>query len=434
MLPTTGRAMDQLERSHGLWKKTAPPAPATTSLDGERSVDVAIVGAGFTGLSAALHLAQRGIKVAVLEAEDIGFGGSGRNVGLVNAGMWGMPNDVPKALGPVHGERLLEVLGNAPGEVFDLIERHGIECEAERQGTLHCAVGKSGLEEIQERAEQWQARRAPVRVLDAAETAARTGTAAYSGALLDLRAGTIQPLAYVRGLAGAAMAAGAEIFTRTPVKSIQPSNARWDLVMPGARLVADWVVIATNAYTHDLWPGLRSEITHLPYFNFATAPLDDRLLKQILPERQGAWDTKEILSSFRLDQAGRLIFGSVGALRGTGAGIHEAWARRGLRRLFPLLDGVRFESSWYGMIGMTDDSLPKFHRLAPNIIAFHGYNGRGIGTGTVFGRLLSDHICGAPETDLPLPPTEPVKQPFRADRERFYELGAQLAHFVSDRF
>jgi sarcosine oxidase len=295
-------------------------------------------------------------------------------------------------------------------------------------------VGKSGLEEIQERAKQWQARGAPVRVLDAAETAIRTGTSTYSGALLDLRAGTIQPLAYVRGLAGAAMAAGAEIFTRTPVKSIQPSNARWDLVTPGARLVADWVVIATNAYTRDLWPGLRSEITHLPYFNFATAPLDDRLLKQILPERQGAWDTKEILSSFRLDQAGRLIFGSVGALRGTGAGIHEAWARRNLHRLFPQLDGVRFESSWYGMIGMTDDSLPKFHRLAPNIVAFHGYNGRGIGTGTVFGRLLSDHICGAPETDLPLPATEPAKQRFRAGRERYYELGAQLAHFVSDRF
>ncbi|MFC3205558.1 NAD(P)/FAD-dependent oxidoreductase [Aquamicrobium soli] len=426
--------MDQLERSHGLWKKTAPPAPVTTSLEGDRSVDVAIVGAGFTGLSAALHLAQRGVKVAVLDAEDIGFGGSGRNVGLVNAGMWVMPNDVPKALGVTHGERLLNVLGNAPDEVFDLIGHHGIECEAERQGTLHCAVGQSGLEEIRQRAEQWQARGAPVRVLDAAETAAKTGSASYSGALLDLRAGTIQPLAYVRGLASAAMAAGAEIFTHTQVKGVQPSKAGWTLVTPGALVKADWVVIATNAYTHGLWPELRNEITHLPYFNFATAPLDAQLLKQILPERQGAWDTKEILSSFRLDRAGRLIFGSVGALRGTGAGIHEAWARRGLRRLFPQLDGVKFESSWYGMIGMTDNSLPKFHRLAPNVVAFHGYNGRGIGTGTVFGRLLSDHICGAPEADLPLPPSKPATQRFRAGRERFYELGAQLAHFVSGRF
>lgn len=432
MLPTTGRAMNQ--RSHGLWKETAPPAPVTASLARDRSVDVAIIGAGFTGLSAALHLAHRGIKVAVLEAEDIGFGGSGRNVGLVNAGMWVMPDDVPKALGATYGERLLDVLGNAPDEVFGLIERYGIECEAVRRGTLHCAVGQAGLDEIRLRAEQWQARGAPVRILDSTETAAKTGTTAYSGALLDLRAGTIQPLAYVRGLARAAIATGAEVFIRTPVTGVEPSNRRWKLVTQAARITADWVVVATNAYTRSPWPELRSEITHLPYFNFATAPLDDHLLERILPERQGAWDTKEILSSFRLDRAGRLIFGSVGALRGTGTAIHEAWARRSLRRLFPQLGEVRFESSWYGMIGMTNDSLPKFHRLAPNIVAFHGYNGRGIGTGTVFGRLLSDYICGAPETHLPLPPTEPARQRFRQGRESFYELGAQLAHFASDRF
>lgn len=343
-------------------------------------------------------------------------------------------NDVPKALGATYGERLLNVLGNAPDEVFELIGRHGIECEAERQGTLHCAVGQSGLEEIQRRAEQWQARGAPVRVMDAAETEAMTGTTRYSGALLDLRAGTIQPLAYVRGLASTAMAAGAEVFTRTHVKSIEPSNARWNVQTTGARVTADWVVVATNAYTNDLWPELRSEIAHLPYFNLATAPLDAQLLKQILPERQGVWDTKEILSSFRLDQAGRLIFGSVGALSGTGAVIHEAWARRSLRLLYPQLEGVSFESSWYGMIGMTDNNLPKFHRLASNIIAFHGYNGRGIGTGTVFGRLISEHICGAPEADLPLPSSKPTKQRFRTGRERLYTLGSQLAHFVSDRF
>ena len=146
--------MNQDPLSHGLWEASAPPAPEAPALQGHATVDVAIVGAGYTGLSAALHLAEGGATVRVLEALDIGFGGSGRNVGLVNAGMWVMPAVLPAALGPFYGERLLERLGQGPSVVFDLIERHGIACEAERAGTLHCAVGAGGLREITERARQ----------------------------------------------------------------------------------------------------------------------------------------------------------------------------------------------------------------------------------------------------------------------------------------
>lgn len=135
-------------RSHGLWERTAPPPPATVPLAGDIRADVAIVGAGFTGLSAALHLAEGGAKVVVLEAVEAGFGGSGRNVGLVNAGMWVMPDELPAVLGDTYGARLLDLLGHAPRAVFDLIDKHGIACEAERQGTLHCAVGEAGLAEI----------------------------------------------------------------------------------------------------------------------------------------------------------------------------------------------------------------------------------------------------------------------------------------------
>src|SRR5688572_2384873 len=131
-------------RSHGLWELTAPAAPATERLAANLSVDVAIIGGGYTGLSAALHLAQAGVRVALIEAVEVGFGGAGRNVGLVNAGMWVMPSQLVSTLGDVHGERLLTLLGNAPSVVFDLIRRHGIACEAEHAGTLHCAHGKSG--------------------------------------------------------------------------------------------------------------------------------------------------------------------------------------------------------------------------------------------------------------------------------------------------
>ncbi|ATU92944.1 NAD(P)/FAD-dependent oxidoreductase [Phyllobacterium zundukense] len=423
------------ERSHGLWEKTAPPAPKTERLQGDISVDVAVIGAGFTGLSAALHLAEAGTKVAVVDAVEIGFGGSGRNVGLVNAGMWVMPNDLPGVLGQVHGERLLELLGNAPQSVFNLVDRHKIDCELERNGTLHCAVGSDGVKQLEQRAEQWLSRGAAVRLLDARETATKVGSTAYSASLLDNRAGTIQPLGYVRGLSTAALGAGAAIHTGTPMTATERAGNRWIVRTPSGTVSAEWVVVATNAYTTSPWPELRSELLHLPYFNFATAPLPEVVRNTILPERQGGWDTKEILSSFRMDKAGRLVFGSVGALRGTGMPVHKAWAARSIRKLFPQIKDVSFEAGWYGQIGMTSDNLPRFHTLAPKIISFSGYNGRGIAPGTVFGRILAEHIVGKiTDADLPLPVTQPKEQGLRTLREGYYEVGAQLAHLVGNRF
>lgn len=427
--------MNDDQRSHGLWERSAPPAPLTGPLRGEAAVDVAIIGAGFTGCSAALHLAEGGARVAVLEAREVGFGGSGRNVGLVNAGLWMMPDDVPAELGPVYGHRLLDMLGEAPRLVFELVERHGIDCEAERQGTLHCAVGSKGFEEIQERARQWQVRGAPVRLLDADETARKVGTTAYRGALLDERAGTIQPLAYVRGLAAAVIGAGAAIFTQSPVSAVEDEGVSWRLTTPEGSMRAGSVVVATDAYAADVWPVIREEQVHLPYFNMATAPLGDNVKRSILPERQGVWDTREVLSSFRFDRADRLVFGSVGALRGTGLPVHRGWGRRALARLFPQLDGVEFESEWYGKIGMTENSLPRFHRLGRNVVSFSGYNGRGIAPGTVFGRCLARLLLGViADDDLPLPVTDPLAAPRRQLREAYYEVGSQVAHMAGARF
>ncbi|MCW6509181.1 NAD(P)/FAD-dependent oxidoreductase [Lichenifustis flavocetrariae] len=422
-------------RSHGLWERTAAPAPLTPALAEHIKVDVLVVGAGFTGLSAALHLAEAGSRVAVLEGEEIGFGGSGRNVGLVNAGMWVMPDDLPGELGPIYGDRLLDLLGNAPKLVFELVARHAIDCEIMPVGTLHCAVGTKGLKEIEERATQWQRRGAPVELLDARAAASLIGTSAYAGALLDRRAGTIQPLAYVRGLARAAMAAGARLYSGSPVESVVRDGQGWMAKTPRGAVSAPWIVVATNAYTRTPWPAVRAELVHLPYFNFATEPLTDNVRRSILPEQQGAWDTEEVLSSFRFDAAGRLVFGSVGALRGTGLSVHKFWARRMLRRLFPQLGEIRFESEWYGHIGMTANNLPRFHRFAPGVVGFSGYNGRGIAPGTVFGRELARLVLGQiTEADLPLPVTDPRAEPFRFIKETVYEVGAQAAHLKAALF
>lgn len=431
-------------RSHGLWEKTAPLAPVTSRLEDSVSAAVAIVGGGYAGLSAALHLAEAGANVVLLEAAEIGFGAAGRNVGLINAGMWVMPNHFIEQLGPHHAEKALDLLGNAPYLVRELIKKHGIECELEERGTLHCAADAAGMAELEERTRQWQMRGAPVTLVDAAGTASRTGSNAYCGSLLDMRAGTLQPLAYVRGLAHAAVKAGTRLYTQSPVIGTSEANNEANnneaggkriVKTAGGEVAADWVIVATDAYSTGPYEAVRREQVHLPYFNLATAPLGDNLRRSILPGGEGCCDTRKILSSFRMDKAGRLVFGSVGALRGTGTAIHKDWARRSLKRLFPQLENVEFETEWYGNIGMTDNALPRFHRFGDNIVGFSGYNGRGIAPGTVFGKLLAGLVLGqVSEAELPLPPTAIREPAFRALKEACYEAGAQVVHFAGERF
>lgn len=426
--------MNAHERSHGLWQASAPPAPACERLQGSVKADVAIMGAGFTGLSAALHLAQAGVRVVVLEGAQIGFGGSGRNVGLVNAGLWLEPETLLKTVGSPYGDRLLHLLSGAPAAVYELVAQHRMDCQAVQAGTLHCAVGAGGLRNIRERWRQWQQLGAPVELLDQIQVAEATGTTAYAGALLDRRAGTIQPLAYVRGLARAAMQAGARIYEQTAVRRVEDGRTHWVLQTEDGQVLAPWVIVATNAYTSDVWPALPAELVRLPYFNVATQPLDAVLRAQILPGKQGVWDTRSVLSSYRFDQAGRLVFGSVGALRDRGRSVHKAWAQRALRQLFPALKQVQFDYEWYGWIGMTSDAVPRLHQLGRQVWSFSGYNGRGIAPGTVFGRELANLIVGRSKVqDLPLPVSALKPVSCKPLKEAGYEYGAQLAHFVGAR-
>jgi len=421
-------------RTHGLWEQSAPPPPETVPLRQQITADVVVIGAGFTGLSTALHLAEAGKSVVVLEDVEIGFGGSGRNVGLVNPAMWVKPDMVMKSLGPVYGHRILHDLGNAPALVFETIRRLGIACEATPNGTLHCAVDAAGAADLAQREAQWRARGAPVELLDAAAVRRATGGGTYHAALLDHRAGTIQPLAYARGLATAAIGKGVRIFTGSAVTSARETPSGWDILTADGRVSAQWVVVATNAYTNRLWPEIRHELVPLNYFNCATPPLPPEIGEAILPGRQGVWDTASVLSSYRKDARGRLVFGSVGALRGAGGAAHRAWAMRAMAKLFPTLRSVGFEHEWFGTIGMTSDAVPRFHRFAERVISVSGYNGRGIAPGTSFGRTLAHLILGQITPDaLPLPVTDAAPIRGRFVRETFYEAGAVATHLVAAR-
>lgn len=411
-----------------LWQSTADSAPETRPLIGAIKADVAIIGAGFTGLSAALHLAERGVEVVVLEAETIGHGGSGRNVGLVNAGLWTPPDEVEQSLGKAEGTRLNAVLAEAPALVFELIRRHAIKCEATRNGTLHCAAGSTGLRDIENRLRQQQARNAPVELLDAPETASRTGTNAYRAALLDHRAGTVQPLAYAQGLARAAQHAGAVIHEQTPALSWTQDGQGWRIETPKGQLSAERLIEATNAYPAHT-TGAR--FTNVHFFQCATAPMPGNI--PILKGGEGCWDTGLVMTSFRRDAAGRLLIGAVGCLDGLGRGIHRKWARRKLAALFPDLSDHPFEYDWHGRIAMTQDHLPKVVETGPGAVAIFGYSGRGIGPGTCFGKAAADWALGTPDA-FPITPMQSYREPLTGLRARYYETGARLIHGVSGRF
>ncbi len=413
-----------------LWQATAPHGPDCAPLDGDRQADLVILGGGFTGCSAALHAAQAGLRVCLLEAQTIGFGGSGRNVGLVNAGLWLPPEVIETQMGIEAGKRLNAVLGEAPDLVFSLIEAEGISCEAVRNGTLHCAHSAGGLTDLRNRHRQLADRGAPVSILSAQDTAARTGAQGFHGALHDARAGTIQPLAYVRGLAAAAIRHGAELFEQTPADHVLHDGHTWVVETPAGRVTAPNLLVATNAY-HGGALGLDPpQSVPVHYFQIATAPLGDNLRGVVLPGAEGCWDTATVMSSFRVDQAGRVILGGIGALQGAGKSQHPAWARRKLAALYPALADQPIEHCWHGRISMTSDHVPKIQRLGPGGYAIFGYSGRGIGPGTVFGKAAAEAVAGAGDAAFPVDPVDMHRERFVGLRERFYQLGATLTHMA----
>lgn len=416
-----------------LWQATGGRPIGAAPLQGRVIADLAIIGGGFTGCAAALEAARMGASVCLLEAETIGHGGSGRNVGLVNAGLWLPPDAVVARLGNGPGARLIAALAAAPNRVFDLIAREGIDCEATRAGTLHLAHAASGLRDLEARLAQGQRLGAPLVLLDAAETARRTGTDAYHAALFDPRAGTIQPLAYVRGLARAAQRAGAALHEASPVLSMDRDGGLWHLTMAGGAVRAKAVLVATNAYHLGPLAGLRPEFVTVHYGQVATDPLPAALRAALLPGGEGCWDTALVMSSFRSDATGRLILGAMGDFTGPGGRLHRDWAARKMAALFPALAGLPFRHGWSGRIAMTGDHIPKILSFGPDALACFGYSGRGIGPGTVFGTEAARALLSGDHAGLPITPIDRHRETARSLRGGVIEAGACLAHALDER-
>jgi glycine/D-amino acid oxidase-like deaminating enzyme len=385
-----------------LYADTARPAPVTPGIDGSRRVSVAVVGGGFTGLSAALHLAERGVDVAVLEAHEPGWGASGRNGGQVNPGLKPDPDEVERDFGPDLGARMVAFGWNAPNVVFDLIARHRIACDAAQNGTLRVAYNTRNAAGIRASHAQGARRGMPVDLLEAPALQQGTGARRYVAGMLDRRGGHVNPLGYARGLAQAAMQAGARVHGDTSVTRLTRADGAWQVETPTGTLTAETVILATNGYTDELWPGLARSVVPVYSGIVATAPLPERVAREILPLRSAVYELGHITTYYRLDAQNRLLMGGRSRqtdLAGPGS---MAWMARYAERLWPVLKGVAWTHGWNGQLAITVDHYPHLHTPAPGLVACLGYNGRGVAMATAMGAQLT-RLLLQPEVPLDMP-------------------------------
>ncbi len=384
-----------------------PPAPLR-ALDGDARADIAVVGGGITGLSTALHLAEAGATVRVLEAEEPGFGASGRNGGQVNPGLKLDPDTVERDFGEL-GARMNELSGGAPEFVFALIRRHSIACEARQNGTLRAATSAKHAAQVRISAEQWRRRGAPVECLEGEELRRATGTGRYVAAMLDRRGGDLNPLSYTRGLARAALAAGALIHRGTRVLSLRSAGSSWRLGTPRGTVTAQHVVLATNGYTDDLWPGLRRSIVPVWSAIAASAKLPEEVARNILPARQVLYESGLVTVYYRIDAGGRLLMGGRGPMREIDSTRALSHLLRYSGTLWPALKDTDWTHAWSGQVAVTADHYPHVHEPAAGLIMCVGYNGRGVAMATVMGAQLARRALNpAAPFDMPITPLKAI--------------------------
>jgi glycine/D-amino acid oxidase-like deaminating enzyme len=397
-----------------LWAAVTPAAPGLPVLRGAHSADVIVVGAGFTGLSTALHLVRAGIDVAVVEAAEPGWGASGRNNGQVIPTLSRPdPDDIVAQHGAT-GERLVEILRDSASILFNLAREEGIaaDAEAEQTGWIQPVHSPGRMKIAERRVAQWSRRGAPVELLSREEVGRRLGSQAWYGGWCNPTGGHINPLGLVRGMVRSVLRRNGRIYARSPVVRIERAGNRWIAVTPEGRIASRALLLATNAYTDAHAPRLATDVARemVPVLSWqmATEPLSDNVRRVVLPSRSAMSDTHAELYFARYDARHRLVTG--GALIGRGDRAerlkHMIAAR--LQRLFPAIGDVRFDYVWNGSIGMTPDYLPRLHRLGPDAYAWAGCNGRGVALSIALGREFARAIQGVPDSELRLPFTPPT--------------------------
>ncbi|TPK73517.1 FAD-binding oxidoreductase [Mesorhizobium sp. B2-4-15] len=415
-----------------LYRETVGGTGDYPALAGAQRARVVIVGGGFTGLSTALHLAEAGDDVAVLEAYQPGWGASGRNGGQVNPGLKYDPDTIEAMFGPELGPRMIDFSYGAPDFTFGLIRRLSIACEARQNGTIRAAIRPKPESAVRITAAQCERRGMPVRVLDAQAMATQTGTDRYISGLFDARGGDLHPLKYSLGLAAAARNAGARIFGGSEVLALKRETGRWVLRTANGSVSAEKVLVATNGYTGALWPGLEQSL--VPVFSAiaATEPLSPAVAATILPQRPVVYESGNITVYYRIDAKNRLLMGGRGPMRPIEDASAIGYLTDYALRLWPALAGASWTHAWNGRVAITKDHLPHIHEPDDGILICLGYNGRGVAMASAIGAALAQRLRGS-ETPFPMPisPLKPIRF------HRFWPLGVKAAILsgrVKDRF
>lgn len=409
-----------------LWATVTPPGMSFPVLSGAISTDVVVIGAGFTGLSTALHLREAGVDVTVIEAQEPGWGASGRNNGQVIPTMSRAdPEALVKHYGNA-GERFVALIRDSASLLFDLIRKYGMNAEAEQTGWIQPVHTPGRIRIAERRVREWSKWGAPVELLSADRVREMTGSSAWFGGFWNPTGGHVNPLALSREMARVAAWHGVKIFSRSAVLYYQRGNDRWVVTTAAGTITARALVLATNAYTQefsrDLAPAIAHEIVPVLSWQMSTTPLSDNVRRSIIPGRQAVSDTHGELYFARFDARHRLITGGALALPYNRAERLKPYIARRLQKLFPQIGPVTFDHVWNGYVGMTWDYMPRVHKLGPDAYAWAGCNGRGVALGVALGRDLAAAVRGIPEETLALPFCDPAPLPFHSAIRRMAPL------------
>src|SRR3954464_13712507 len=395
-----------------LWAAVTPAGAELPQLVGTAEADVVVIGAGFTGLSTALHLREANVDVAVVEAAEPGWGASGRNNGPVIPTLSRPdPEDIVARHGAV-GERFVALLRDSASIPFDLARPYQIQAEQEQAGWVQPVHSPGRIRIAERRVRQWSKFGAAVELLSRDQTRAMLGSDAWFGGFWNRTGGHINPLALARGLARAVLDRAGRIYARSPALSFERRNGRWLVKTEQGEISGRALIRATNAYTGEfsksLLPAMAQEVMPVLSWQMATQPLSESARQTIISGRQAMSDTHGELYFARYDARNRLVTG--GAVIGPGNKVERIKARvtERLQRLWPQIGEVSFDYVWNGYVGMTTDFLPRIHKLGPDAYGWTGCNGRAVALTIALGDELSKAVRGIPEADLALPFSSPA--------------------------
>ena len=389
--------MTTAEHIDSYYAATANPAPRHPQLEGEITVDVCVVGGGLSGCSTALHLAERGYRVALLEGRRIAWGASGRSGGQAIAGFASSQDTLAAQVGLDDARRMWDVSVEAVELLQGRVQRHAIDCDL-HWGHMHVAVKPRHITELRAWRDEMTGTYAypGTRWLTRDEVREWIASDRYLGGLYDPRSGHLHPLNYTLGLAAAAESAGARLFESSLVTRIDRGDPA-TIVTATGQVRARHVAICCNAWVDDLVPELRSRIMPVGTYIVATEPLGEARMRALLREPIAVSDVNWVLDYFRPSADHRLLFGGRVSYSGLDPRNTGNATRLRMMRVFPQLGDARIEYAWGGYVDITMSRAPDFGRLAPNVYYLQGYSGHGIALTGMAGKLVAEAIAGQAE-------------------------------------